>query len=112
MNNDATDPEGKRRLEQSAERLKDFIAQAQHDLRNPLGNILGFCEILLKQAQAPGEEFIKTGLSGIDQVATRMVKDLDQVLDPDRTPAAPEEVKALQGRLQQQAVLILRTTQL
>jgi len=96
-----------------SERIKEFAVQAGHDICNPLANILGFCEILLAQVEAPGAEYLKVGLKAVERTVTQMNADLKQVLNPDRTPpASAQEVKALQVRLQPQAAQILRTTQL
>ena len=89
--------------------LQEVIAQAQHDLRNPLGNILGFCEILLKPAQSLGDPELLLGLTTIDQLAGQMVADINRVLDPDKSPAPPSELQALQDRLRPQAARILHT---
>src|SRR5712671_6602624 len=62
--------------------LVELIAHAQHDLRNPLGNILGFCEILGQQLRdAPNQE-LRDGLETISQWAEQMAKEIDHVLDP------------------------------
>ena len=89
------------------EKLQDFVAQAQHDLRNPLGNILGFCEMLLAEAKPLASADLKQGLESIYQSAFRMVADINQVLDPNKKPAALEEVKSLQTRLRPQAAQII-----
>jgi signal transduction histidine kinase len=93
----------------SGEQIKDLVAQAQHDLRNPLGHILCFCELLIPQAQQLQDESLKQGLNTIDATATQMVKDINRVLDPNQTPSSPEAVARLQGQLRQQASDILIT---
>jgi CheY-like chemotaxis protein len=89
--------------------LQEAVAQAQHDLRNPLGNILGFCEILLKHVQPLGDAELLLGLNTIDQLAERMVADINHVLNPDQAPAPPAEFQALQERLREQAARVLNT---
>jgi len=89
--------------------LKELAANAQHALRNPLGNILGFCEILLKQVQASNEEHWKPRLQLIYDLADQMTRQIDKVLDPDSAPAAPAEVAALQVKLRPVAGEIIKT---
>ena len=94
------------------DRIKESIAQAQHDLRNPLGNILCFCEWLLPQLDGQtGVEDLCLGLKAIYRVAEQMVRDLNQVLDPDKVPAGPDAVKALRERLRPEAAQINRDIQ-
>jgi len=92
----------------SSEQIKDCIAQAQHDLRNPLGHILCFCEILIPQAQQSQDESLKDGLKSIDATAAQMVKDINRVLDPNNSPSPPDEVGRLQVGLRQQISQILQ----
>ncbi len=91
--------------------LTEWVADAQHDLRNPLGNILGFCEILLKQVQPLLNQELRRGFDAIYQSAEQMVKEIDQVLDPNKTPAGRDAVAALQVQLRQQAAQIISTLQ-
>ncbi len=91
----------------SSEKLKELIGQAQHDLRNPLGNILGFCEILLSQLQPDCEKELRVGLQAIYDSSHKIVNDIDWSLDPDKSPASPEEITSLQGELRQRVGQIL-----
>ena len=91
--------------------LADLIAQAQHDLRNPLGNILGFCEILLGQIPPGSEEALRLGLQSIENSANLMVTEINRGLDPDRSPPGANEISSLQAQLRQQASHILLTIQ-
>src|SRR4051812_28969257 len=91
--------------------LKQLIADAQHDLRNPLGNILGFCEILLKEIQSSTEEHWKPRLQSIYDLANQMIQQIDRVLDPDKTPAGPGEINRLQIQLRPEAIRIIGTLQ-
>jgi signal transduction histidine kinase len=105
-----TNSEEDRALE-TLHRLQDKIANAQHDLRNPLGNVLGFCEILLNQVKSSPNQELRAGLESICQAAEQMVKEVDQVLDPNKIPAGPEAVKALQVQLRQEASYIIAAIQ-
>ena len=92
--------------------LKDKVAEARHDLCNPLGNILGFCEILLQPDQPRRRAEVKMAVRAIDESACKMVAALKQVLDPDKFLPSPAEVKTLEAKLGQHAALILRTNQM
>jgi len=92
-------------------RLQEWVAEAQHDLRNPLGNILGFCEILAPQFKGAPNQGVRHGLETISQAAEQIAKEVDNVLDPNKTPPAPEAVKALQGQLRQWTSQIISTIQ-
>ena len=91
--------------------LVELIAHAQHDLRNPLGNILGFCEILGQQLKGAPDQELRGGLETISQAAEQMAKEIDHVLDPNKTPPGPEAVKALQGQLRQQTSEVINKIQ-
>jgi len=108
MNEDETPPQETGRSAAGGD-LRELIADAQHDLRNPLGNILGFCEILLKQVQSSNEEHWKPRLQSIYDLANQMIVRIDRVLDPDKTPAGPGEVSTLQVQLRPEASQIITT---
>ena len=79
--------------------IKESIAQAQHDLRNPLGNVLCFCEWLLPQLPQSGADDLRAGLNSIYQTTDQMLRDINEVLDPDKPPPEAQAVKSLQERL-------------
>src|SRR5436309_3199876 len=95
----------------SNDHLQEWIAEAQHDLRNPLGNILGFCEILGPQFKGAHNQGVQQGLATISQAAEQITKEVDSVLDPNNTPPTSEAVKALQGQLRQRSSQISSTIQ-
>ncbi len=108
MEKEPAKPERAHDLEASAnEQIADAIAQAQHDLRNPLGHILCFCEILIPQAQQSQDESLTQGLKSIDATAAQMVKDINRVLDPNSSPSSQDEVGRLQAQLREQTSQIL-----
>src|SRR5689334_10228766 len=84
-----------------SENLQEWVAQAQHDLRNPLGNILCSCEMLLTQRQPPSCEDLRVGLETISDLSNQLLVAIDQTLDPDGTPPVPVEVQSLQTTLQE-----------
>ncbi len=60
--------------------LKDeFLSMAAHDLRNPLGSILGFSELLLDQAEPESRN--QRWLSLVQQASRTMLDLVDNLLD-------------------------------
>ncbi len=87
---------------------EDAWFQLRHDLCNPLGNILGFCEILGQPDQPARDQDVKLGLRAISESATQMVKTLKQ------TPLeqmSGDEIKNVQSQLKQQGARILEINQ-
>src|SRR5438876_3888909 len=83
-----------------SDQLHEWVAQAQHDLRNPLGNLLCSCEMLLTQRQPPSREELRVGLESISELSNQLLVAIDHTLDPDGTPPGPAEVQSLQTSLQ------------
>jgi signal transduction histidine kinase len=86
--------------ETPSDQVQEWVAQAQHDLRNPLGNLLCSCEMLLAQREPPSREELRTGLENISELSNQLLLAIDQTLDPDGTPPAPVEIQSLQTTLQ------------
>jgi K+-sensing histidine kinase KdpD len=89
------------------DKLEEWVAQAQHDLRNPLGNLLCSCEMLLTQREPPSREELRTGLENISELSNQLLVAIDDTLDPDGTPPAPVKVQSLQTTLQELTSRIL-----
>lgn len=70
---------------EAALRTRDeFMAAAAHDLRTPLTSIKGMAQLLHRQVartDLPESARLLEGLTGIDASATRMVEQIDQLLD-------------------------------
>src|SRR5512144_44932 len=77
--------------------LQEAVARAQHDLRNPLGQVLGFCEMLLYHVEPLPPKDIREAVEAIHEISEQMLREMDRVLDPDKPPALPEEVNALKS---------------
>lgn len=58
-----------------------FFANMSHDLRTPLNAILGFCELLLSDAQDGGLQHIAKDLEQIQQASQHMMGLVNQLLD-------------------------------
>ncbi len=72
-------------LSEEAVRTRDeFLASVAHDLKNPLGAIKGYAQLLQRRAaKFDGPEVAKLmqGLSQIDTMTTRLVSQVDELLD-------------------------------
>lgn len=81
----AIDHARQHRAAQDAVRVRnEFLVSISHDLRNPLANVKGFAQLLLRnvqQAETPETEEMTSWLTKIDTTATRMAGTIDELLD-------------------------------
>jgi signal transduction histidine kinase len=74
-----------RSIAEGAVRVRDeFLGSVAHDLKNPLGAIKAFAQLLQRQvvrAKIPESENLMQGLGRIDAMVTRTVAQLDELLD-------------------------------
>jgi sigma-B regulation protein RsbU (phosphoserine phosphatase) len=63
------------------------LSKARHDLRNPLSEILGFCEILEEEAGERHLDQLTAGLRAIHQAATRIFAEVNHSLTWDTLQA-------------------------
>lgn len=67
---------------EEASRLKSqFVSNVSHDLRTPLGAILGYTHLLLAETYGPLGEAQKEPLDGVRRNAENLVKMINDVLD-------------------------------
>ncbi len=70
-----------RRIEAKAELdLAEFGAQIRHGLRTPLSAVIGYCEILLEDAKAAGQEAAVPDLEKIDAAGRRFLSLIEDVV--------------------------------
>ena len=88
LNRKLSAEEAERRARAEAEeavRIRDqFLASVAHDLKNPLGVIKGYAQLLQRKVVARGSstaEGLAQGLAKIDSMATRAVAQIDELLD-------------------------------
>ena len=77
--------------EQAVEIRDQFLASVAHDLKTPLGTIKGYAQLLRRQAaRATGlsTERLVQGLDKIDDMVTRAVGQIDELLDVARLRAS------------------------
>src|SRR6186713_471769 len=65
----------------SVEALRECVSRARHDLRNPLGHILGFSEMLAEEARNRGFYHFVADFEAISEAANQMVAEIGQRLD-------------------------------
>ncbi|HET9017619.1 MAG TPA: HAMP domain-containing sensor histidine kinase [Thermomicrobiaceae bacterium] len=74
-----------RGIAEEAVRVRDeFLASVAHDLKNPLGAIKGYAQLMQRQADRPGTldgARLIQGLGRIDAMASRAVGQIDELLD-------------------------------
>ena len=80
-----------RAVAEDAVRVRDeFLASVAHDLKNPLGAIKAFAQLLQRQlarSGSPQQANVVHGLARIDAMVTRTVAQLDELLDVARLEA-------------------------
>lgn len=70
--------------EEAVRTRDEFLASVAHDLKNPLGSIKGFAQLLQRQAKrvgTPETDRLAQGLARIDTMAIKMVSQIDELLD-------------------------------
>lgn len=86
----------------SAGALPNFapmVAKARHDLRNPIGQILGFGEMLLEEARALGFEPFVADLDLINQCANDLIGQVNHTLDVQNIATGQSNFQDLKLRL-------------
>ncbi len=76
------------------------VSVMRHDLRNPLGEILGFADILAEEAREQGHATIGPDLAALHQATGAVLKQLNQTLTVEHLAANPEAADELGRALQ------------
>ena len=71
------------------------LSTVRHDLRNPLGEIVGFAEMLLDEAGEQRLPALLPGLQAIRQMANRILADVNHALNPDTLRLSPQVLAEL-----------------
>lgn len=78
-----------------ADEMKDrFLAHMTHELRTPLGAIIGYCELLMTNAVGPLQDRQIRCLSTINTCASQLLKLVNDLLDLAKIRAGRLEVRA------------------
>jgi K+-sensing histidine kinase KdpD len=83
------------------------LGKVRHDLRSPLGKILGFCDVLRDEAGERGLDSLLPGLHAIHQIASRIYAEVNHHLNSgtlpdhlDRLDDFADFIKGLAGQAQ------------
>ena len=99
-----TDPSASTDQPSSAPPLwRQRLGKVRHDLRNPLGEILGFTEFVIEDARERNLGGLLVELESIRQSANRMLAEVDHALSPNVSSTNADELSRLKQTLQQEA---------
>ena len=76
------------------------LSTVRHDLRNPLGEIVGFAEVLIEESQEQQLTELLPGLQTVRQSANRILADVNHALNPDTLRLSPQVLAELQHTIQ------------
>ena len=65
--------------------MEDFVANYRHDLLTPVNHVIGYCELLIEDAQGTNQEAILLGLKSILDQGRHLLQDIERGL-----PGTPE----------------------
>ncbi len=85
------------------------LSRVRHDLRNPLGEILGFADVLLEEAEEQGLHDLLPNLRTIEHAAAGILGEVNHRLSPGATIADLDSLAALEKFIDRHAELILET---
>lgn len=86
------------------------VSKVRHDLRNSIGHILGFADMLREDATEQGSEVTRKELELICRVANRMTAQANACLEARKIRSAPASVRTLQKQLADEAAVIVAAT--
>src|SRR3954463_8502371 len=78
--------------------MGDAIAKFRHDLLTPVNHIIGYCEILIEDAEGSGQEAMLAGLQSILHRGRQLLEDIEHAL-PGAANASVADLPALRRRL-------------
>ena len=97
INEQARENEEKKRIAEDASRYKSaFLANMSHDIRTPLGGIIGFNELILKECKDPKFHKYSQNIADLAETLLALVND---ILDLSKIEAAHMELQSQNYRL-------------
>jgi signal transduction histidine kinase len=60
--------------------MGDSIAGVRHDLLTPVNHIIGYCEILIEDAEGSGQEQVLAGLKSILEQGRHLLEEIEHAL--------------------------------
>ncbi len=73
------------------------VAKARHDLRNPLGEIIGFAEILGEEAPLLAQPQLQPAFAALCADASALLKEINETLELDNLRNEPASVESLRA---------------
>jgi phosphoserine phosphatase RsbU/P len=86
-------------------------AKVRHDLRNPLSDILGFCDVLREEAVERGLDQLLPEFTLIHDAASRIFADVNHALSPENLKISTTDFTALEAVIRLHAEKILISTE-
>ena len=74
--------------DRTAPESRTALRRLQHEMRTPLGQIIGYSEMLLEEVREDHEDLVPD-LEKIHRAAETLLALVDQTLKPDAGPAVP-----------------------
>jgi sigma-B regulation protein RsbU (phosphoserine phosphatase) len=88
-----------------------IAAKVRHDLRNPLSDILGFCDVLREEAVERGLDQLLSDFTLIHAAASRIFADVNHALSPESLKLSNADFSPLEATIRLHAEKILSTTE-
>jgi len=85
----------------------EAVAELRHELRTPLNLIIGYCEMLLEDAEAPAQ---REALAAALQAGRDVLERINQSIPPSRSAISAEEIRVLIDSLRQPQGRVLEAT--
>jgi DNA-binding response OmpR family regulator len=85
----------------------EAVAELRHELRTPLNLIIGYCEMLLEDAEAPAQ---REALAAALQAGRDVLERINQSIPPARSSISGEEIRALIDSLRPPQGRVLEAT--
>jgi sigma-B regulation protein RsbU (phosphoserine phosphatase) len=98
-------------LAPSGQSWSSRLGRVRHDLRNPLGEILGFCEILQEETAERGLSTLSPDLRVIHQSASRTIAEVNHWLNPDTIRLSLQSFQELDQTIQSLSQRIISTAE-
>jgi len=94
----------------SLEALREHVTRARHDLRFPLGHILGFTEMLVEEARNRGFYHFVADFEAISESANQMIAEISQRLGASAVESGLENPIVLRKQIKSLASKIVHTS--
>jgi DNA-binding response OmpR family regulator len=75
------------------------LAAIRHDLRNPVGHVLGYGEMIDEELEDTGADELRSHLESIHTCADRMIRQIDEYLGASKESAAELNIPGANGAL-------------